>query len=1714
MKKLYTKLSTAFLLCLLFNFNLSAQVPEIFSGNQYSSSVVNDTNIYEAYFVSTEASFITLSTYNSENTDTRIVVRDNDGNIIASADDNALKYAIIDDRAITADTFHVVVENKESETDHDIILYFEMVSATNYNANLQSNDDVCSAMALNLDSAYQDLTNMYSTKEASITINQFADTLLAGDHWSELSSFNSVWYQFTAPQSGTIEMEFEPNFSMQWLLVRADNCSDDLTFVDAGEIDSQLKSIYKFCAEPGANYYLLIDGVAVSQGELDLEIWDINFQRDFTVLVDVTDTNTLSGVLGAENICPASEYSVVATIVKAADSSAIMPEYAQTLTATWALANETTNMGDMSMVDLEEGEHTVVFEDKCGNQFSASLSLVDTVPTPIDIILNEVTVADCQAGIGSVDVEVVGGILPVGGYKLFLNDGPVDAAYSTIGNYATSYPVSMASLDMLSVGTYKLYAEDGCGIYDSLSFRIENPNYSDVIAEVASTENPNCPNTNTGSIAIDGNGGQNAGLTYEWYFDANNDTTNLWAAGLVAEDSSVYLNAPEGLYAVIVADACVDSAANNRDTLLITLTDPEFDTLIFDYTSSVPSTYDAKDGSFALNISGGSGLLEIAYWFNGEKVTAFDDESSIDTLTQGHYMVSVEDECLNRDTTFEFNLVAALANDNACDAILISEGDSVLYSNEGSTLEAGEDTLTLPISTGNGWSAENMVQSSVWFKFIAPTSGKVQLDVTTHQFPFVNNNFDPQVAIFSGDCSNISSLSLMAANDNYTVTNDARVIAECLEPGEEYLVLVDGTNGLGQEGLFYIDIKELSVPAFTSDAEITQTIDCNTPTGIISLNSVSGGIPFAGGDYSVVFNGTEFDDYVGDTIVYTGLNAGVYTLDIYDECGLQKTYSFELEGFDNDPLTVEFDVTAPTCVGGADAIVDFAFEGGATNSYNIQIDEMTSNGTFIQNIVPNTPVNGDEYTINTLYQGYFLVTFSDDCGNEKEFVVEIVDPVNTDLSIVETIDSPDCNNVNDGVYTGVIEGGSRGDKTFWFADNMVYANATNVQVMGNTQDTIEISGLAPGTYYLRVEDFCAPTNDTDIWSEITIVDPNLAAITISDSVSHATTIGGTDGSFVIEISGGLQPYDTLLTEYNNGVVGDTLALVDGIASNLAAGTYRVSVDDVCDQGTVVKQVVVLEPNANNLACGAIALNSGEAKTGENLAATLTAVDATVPVPTLSDITPEADTWYKDGMTAPVWYTFEVPASGSVNVSASSTDFDVQLAVYTTTDCNDGASFTLLKASDDVDGSENASLDLVCRTPGEMLYILVDVNAQLSNDRGSFNVTATDNSLLPLTVYANVVSPTNENTADGEIDVLIVGGNGEMTFEWFDNGVASAVDTEDRTGLMAGIYRVIVTDECGYTAAKTIYVDIAGRSNDLPCKAQEIIASGMPVQFSNVAATADENEPMPDSTYWSSKDSLDATVWFKFVAPAGGEVSIELCSNAPDAMVPQIAVYSVQQCASYATYTLIDASEVNVDCNANGAKLDLSGLDACRSYYIQVDSKDGSGINEITLTDLGFSLSAGEDVAEEYCTDNGVVDLADLLVNADTGGVFVDEAGNEVSSEIDPATLGVGEYTYNYIVGVKCNGEYISADMAELVITVVNCDNVQEIDAAAISLYPNPATDVLNVEGIRNVKIIVSDINGKQVLSEVLRNGTIDISTLALGVYTIDINGAKKRFVKQ
>ncbi len=169
----------------------------------------------------------------------------------------------------------------------------------------------------------------------------------------------------------------------------------------------------------------------------------------------------------------------------------------------------------------------------------------------------------------------------------------------------------------------------------------------------------------------------------------------------------------------------------------------------------------------------------------------------------------------------------------------ITEGP---FSNKYATWETNEPIApATDCISQTGWcSGEDNLNNSLWFKFTAPSSGKVNITTT---------GMDNKIALYNAKSTgtyldiisgNTSKYELLAANDDASAAENAATISNAtgLTPGKTYWIQLDGSFN-GSIGSSYITVSDANFNA-TSESSINNIIISNPArNGLLAIRNAS-----------------------------------------------------------------------------------------------------------------------------------------------------------------------------------------------------------------------------------------------------------------------------------------------------------------------------------------------------------------------------------------------------------------------------------------------------------------------------------------------------------------------------------------------------------------------------------------------------------------------------------------------------------------------------------------------------------------------------------------------------------------------------------------------------------------------------------------------------------------------------------------------------------
>ncbi|SRX76038.1 T9SS-dependent choice-of-anchor J family protein [Aequorivita antarctica] len=383
--------------------------------------------------------------------------------------------------------------------------------------------------------------------------------------------------------------------------------------------------------------------------------------------------------------------------------------------------------------------------------------------------------------------------------------------------------------------------------------------------------------------------------------------------------------------------------------------------------------------------------------------------------------------------------------------------------------------------------------------------------------------------------------------------------------------------------------------------------------------------------------------------------------------------------------------------------------------------------------------------------------------------------------------------------------------------------------------------------------------------------------------------------------------------------------------------------------------------------------------------------------------------------------------------------------------------------------------------------------------------------------------------------------GEPGFDPAIDGTSVQVSNNPNTTITdlipAHIYSVYVQAQCGGSDGDSFFagpITMKTRPvNDELCNAIPLIVDGGCVgsSFSNVGGTLEINEPQ-GSCFQAAGDQ---TVWFSFVAPLSGEVTVTTDFEGGTLEDTEVAVYEAPtNCGNLATLG------IEVGCDEDGGNtgmgflsvVTLTGLTAGNAYYVQVNgfisfgdgTMEGSfcievnndGIDCPQPTDISVS-NVTENTADVSWTAGGSETEWEIKYGAPgfdpeiTGISVMDNDGvlGETINNLDPDTI------YDLYVRAVCNSDIKSNFTGPETFNTMAL-SITEENFGQFRYFPNPATNQLTLKANSPIeKVQIYNLLGQNIM-EIMENALqLEVNTSAMmpGLYfmKVTINGGQKTF---
>ena len=846
-------------------------------------------------------------------------------------------------------------------------------------------------------------------------------------------------------------------------------------------------------------------------------------ERDFQV--DVTSQNTSCNTLG--------EISISVLDVE--------PQYYYEISSGGTVVDThgPTDDNNYTFENLNSGTYDVAVSTDDGCAYTEQVTIIDEA----DLELTARVSQHITCKEGNILMESTGGKTPhlYAIWSYVDEDGNEVISYPTPEDIPASEFQTSQIFDIYDPGRYTFIVVDRYNCYDI-------SNFVDIEFRPAADFDPTtvtdvlCNGDATGSITfnlVDDNGYQ---LTY-YLFDANGFDEDLYnyEDALATNTSGNFPSLADGDYVVVINQRKGSASCDYFEYYTVTAPGTTLDgdaVLVQEYTCSDGGIIEAQ------NVTGGTA----PYQYSIDGVT-FTSSPIFSNLTDGTFTITIRDQngCtftdsvtidpLNPPTDIDFSTTDPLCPTFTSDVTL--------------TVTGGEPDLIYEIISPAGSAVNNGTNNT--FTDLAPGTYMFRVTDDTDCFYEESLTIAPvtEISVTGQVLNNITcigesngELQFNVGNFNtdydYTVTGptnfsgttetDGTITRTGLPEGTYTIIVTDNLTNC-------TDTTDVTIEAPTTALNATPTVI--QPTCVVdgSVNIVATG---GWGSYTYEITAGPATFGPQNSGLFTGLTlGGMYTYTVTDANGCEFSDTFtineavapELEIIANDicyddvtGLTLTANVTA-----GGDGNYEYSLNGGPFGTNNV-----------FSGLAPGT------YTID--------VRDGNGCTDTESITI---DPA---LSVVASAPNiPACETDTDVTITA-----AGGDGNYVYA--VVADGVTPVD--SDFAATNPVTGIAAGDYDVYVRDNGGAAGYCEATYDITIIQDDPLAIT--PTVTDVSCNGGSDGSIVLDVTGGEAPY---MYSIDSGATYQT----SNTFVNLPAGTYNVSVTDANDCPVTIT-VTITEPD--------------------------------------------------------------------------------------------------------------------------------------------------------------------------------------------------------------------------------------------------------------------------------------------------------------------------------------------------------------------------------------------------------------------------------------------------------------------------------------------------------------------------------------------------------
>lgn len=655
-------------------------------------------------------------------------------------------------------------------------------------------------------------------------------------------------------------------------------------------------------------------------------------------------------------------------------------------------------------------------------------------------------------------------------------------------------------------------------------------------------------------------------------------------------------------------------------------------------------------------------------------------------------------------------------------------------------------------------------------------------------------------------------------------------------------------------------------------------------------------------------------------------------------------------------------------------------------------------------------------------------------------------------------------------------------------DLTVTGDAPYTYQWSNGATTEDISNLDGINYTVTVTDAngCSANNGMALVAPDSIV---------AGYISTNPACGATDGSIDITVTGGTPAYTFI---WSNAAVTEDL-------TGIAAGVYTVTITDA-NNCTASETIALNNQNAPTVnmtgvmvSCSGLSDGSAIAEvTGGTAPYSFAWSSGTVDNDTLANI-PAGNymVTVTDASSCIVINNFDITEPAALAITVNSTDIL----------CNGDSSGSAMAnvsggtTSYSYNWSNGATTQSITGlVAGSYFVTVTDGNNCVISDSAIITEPASN-----LSLFFNHIIPYCNGDSTGSITATANGGTQPYSYNW-SNGAT----TQNISGLTAGVYTLTLSDNngCSIVRNDTLIDPIAIVANisnftNVTCFGGNDGSATVSVSGGYAPYVFSWNTVPPQST--NSVSGLTAGVYCVTVVDAN------ICQSVTCVTITEPAVLDVQLTSG------------NPTCNGNSDGWVSATVTGGTPPYTYV-------WNNGSVTQDQYSLASGTYCVTVYDSNACMANACVTLTEPAALSVSLTPTGDDGSCNGSIATSVTGgnpPYTYSWsnagttqdLTGL-CAGVYTVTITDASGCTIVDSADViligiSILNERVVSIYPNPAKDIVNIVNADNATVSVYNMNGALLLREDMKNPfvSLDLNNFENANYLIRIVSGTKVYQK-